>query len=223
MKNVIALLLLLSPLTALADNPYPDCVGNPHACGDDVVLIPGPQGPAGPQGPIGPVGPTGPQGPAGVNGADGKDGQDGIDGEDGADGTDGADGAPGADGKDGRDGRDVTAKTAVGVEGVVRLYDGKHVTVEAFDAYDIRGKRNHFAGARVTLKVGRSYEERLIAKQQARLAAMQNAVYMMEADLKKLKRYAHHPYTGQHRVFDTDTHSDNEPTETDRRTFGGTR
>lgn len=223
MKNVIALLFLLSPLTALADNPYPDCVGNPHACGDDVVFIPGPQGPAGPQGPIGPVGPAGPQGPAGVNGADGKDGQDGIDGEDGADGTDGADGAPGADGKDGRDGRDVTAKTAVGVEGVVRLYDGKHVTVEAFDAYDIRGKRNHFAGARVTLKVGRSYEERLIAKQQAQLAAMQNAVYMMEADLKKLKRYAHHPYTGQHRVFDTDTHSDNGPTATDHRTSGGTR
>lgn len=52
------------------------------------------------------------------------------------------------------------------LEGDLRFYDGKHLALSAFSGFDVN--RSHFdtAGLRITLKVGKSYEETLVAKQQ---------------------------------------------------------
>jgi hypothetical protein len=84
------------------------------------------------------------------------------DGEDGEDGQDGVNGTNGLNGIDGRNGIDYNHRTGVGVEGVVRLYDGKRTSLELFDTYDVRARYNHFFGARFTVKIGKSYQDRRI-------------------------------------------------------------
>lgn len=98
-------------------------------------------------------------------------------------GPKGDQGDPGPAGPRGDRGEpDVSAneKTAVGVEGVVRLIDQRRFSVDLFDKYDIRQDRNHFLGLRLTYKLGKSYEERRIDE--------------LEATIELLKSVAHQPY-----------------------------
>ena len=53
-------------------------------------------------------------------------------------------------------------KTAVGGELALRLMDSKRMTLHVYDSYDARASHNHFLGARLTVKLGKSYEEKLI-------------------------------------------------------------
>lgn len=55
----------------------------------------------------------------------------------------------------------------------VRLIDAKRYTVGFFDMYDGTNQRNFAFGARLTYKVGKSYEERMIEKQQKQIEALQ--------------------------------------------------
>lgn len=75
---------------------------------------------------------------------------------------------------------DKMQETKLSVEGVVRLYDGKRITLEMFDNYDVNHSRNFMAGTRITLKLGKSYTEKLIDKQQKQIEAL-------EALLKHIK------------------------------------
>jgi hypothetical protein len=90
----LALALLAVPTAAMADNPNPDCTGNPHLCAG------------------GTPGPAGPPGPAGEDGQDGTNGTNGTNGADGTNGTNGADGTNGTNGIDGLNGTAGTAGTA---------------------------------------------------------------------------------------------------------------
>jgi hypothetical protein len=61
------------------------------------------------------------------------------------------------------------------LEPTVRLYDDKHFQVQAFDSYDVRHGMNSALGMRVMFKVGKSYEEKLIAKTNPEIARLLSA------------------------------------------------
>lgn len=119
----------------------------------------------------GPQGPEGPQGPAG---SDGQDGLNGTNGKDGVKGDKGDTGAP----------ADTSAKLVL--DTAVRLYDGKRLQLQLFNVYALDrhvghdvlgGARNHMFGARIVLKLGTSYEERQIAKQQKEIDALKRLLH----------------------------------------------
>jgi Collagen triple helix repeat (20 copies) len=58
------------------------------------------------------------------------------------------------------------------LEPTVRLYDSKRWQVQAFDSYDVRQGMNFAVGARVMFKLGKSYEEKLIAKTNPEIAKL---------------------------------------------------
>jgi hypothetical protein len=110
-------------------------------------------------------GQAGPQGPAGPQGSPGSPGKDGVDASSHYTGTDVVEGV------------------------VVRLFDTKRVQVQAFDDYvfDTVSNRditttghNSTVGARLMFKLGSSWEEELIAKQAAQLAAMEAALSRLQ-------------------------------------------
>lgn len=102
------------------------------------------------------VGPRGPQGQPGLNGSDGTNG---INGTNGTNGTNGINGT---------NGRDADAKIMPVLDAALRLYDGKYVQLQAFNVWHLSDKNSRalagttefMAGARVVLKIGKSYEER---------------------------------------------------------------
>jgi hypothetical protein len=190
MKNWLFLLLLGLVSPAFADNDHNDGNGNDDCIHSDIGCGDDDDSEICPKG---------------------DKGDKGDPGQDGEDGTNGKDGQAGKDGQS----CGYQNRTGVGVEAVVRVHDGRRTTVEVFDAYDMRARRNHFLGIRGTLKLGKSWEQR----ERERLEAM---LLLMEADLRKLKRYAHHPYKGQHGVFEPG-HDDTEPTATTHSTNRGTR
>lgn len=51
----------------------------------------------------------------------------------------------------------------------VRLYDAKHYSVNFFGLYDVKGTGGNAVGARIDFKLGKSYEQRLIEKQQQQI------------------------------------------------------
>jgi len=61
------------------------------------------------------------------------------------------------------------------LEGVVRLHDSKHFQVQVFDSYDVRHGANFMVGVRGMLKLGKSYEERVIERQEAEIKALERA------------------------------------------------
>jgi len=61
------------------------------------------------------------------------------------------------------------------LEPTVRIYDGKLFQVQAFDSYDVRHGTNFALGARVMLKLGKSYEEKLLAKTNPEIARLLSA------------------------------------------------
>lgn len=66
------------------------------------------------------------------------------------------------------------------IEGAVRLYDGKRVELQVFNSYDARHGQNFAAGVRILFKAGKSYEEKLFAKQQRDLDALALYVSRLE-------------------------------------------
>ncbi len=58
------------------------------------------------------------------------------------------------------------------IETDVRLFDSKRVTVAVFNSADVRRVKEFAAGLRFTLKLGKSYEERLIESQAAQIEAL---------------------------------------------------
>jgi len=58
-------------------------------------------------------------------------------------------------------------------EADVRFYDDKHVSAMAYDAYDATNGRNFAVGVKVMLKIGKSYEETLIEKQQKQIDSLE--------------------------------------------------
>jgi len=66
-------------------------------------------------------------------------------------------------------------------EADIRIYDGQHVSATMYDAYDATNGRNFAVGMRVTLKLGTSWEEELIAKQAKKLSDL-------EAEMSRLMR-----------------------------------
>jgi hypothetical protein len=133
--------------------------------------IPGPQGPQGVQGPqgipglqgpMGFIGPMGPQGRPGFNGANGVNGTQGVAGAMGATGAQGQTGKAGAAGVQGPAGpaQDVPAiDPRLDVE--VREYDAKHWAMSSYASFGMQsGTSRYIVGQRLTLKLGRSSEQR---------------------------------------------------------------
>jgi hypothetical protein len=121
----------------------------------------------------GSVGPTGPQGPAGLNGTNGTNG------------TNGAQGVAGLNGTNGVNGVDATAQARLLGELDLRLWDTKHTSFYAFDSYHFNDQpgqdvfmdgRNAFYGFKFVVKLGKSYEETLLEKQDAKIKALEALV-----------------------------------------------
>jgi hypothetical protein len=121
--------------------------------------------------------------PGQPGGVGGQGGQGGV----GQDGLNGATGPQGVAGKNGTDAQvDNSAKLVV--DTAVRLYDGKYVQLQAFntyafdrhDAHDVseefHNSRNFMFGARIVLKLGKSYEERLLEKQDTQIKSLERLV-----------------------------------------------
>lgn len=123
----------------------------------------------GQDGAAGPQGDKGDQGLQGVAGAVGQAGVDGLNGQDGAKGDTGATGAKGDNGKQG-----VKGDTGKGledrVEGIVevRVLDTRKTTWAIYAGKDFNNDVN-IIGAKVTVKLGRSYYEKKIDELEARL------------------------------------------------------
>lgn len=155
-------LLVVLSVFALAVSPVFANCGNDNGNGN---------GCSGNQGPQGPAGPTGPQGPAGSDGANGTNGANGADGQNGKNGV---------DGKDGKAPAGLTDSKLL-VDTAIRLYDGKRLQLQAFNAYalgrhhnqDLIGNGHNFIyGVRVVFKLGKSHEERILEQQQREIDAL---------------------------------------------------
>lgn len=124
------------------------------------------------------TGPQGPQGPQGDPGHDGANGSDGAAGKDGNNGAKGDKGDAGASAK-----IDDSAKLVV--DTAVRLYDGKYLQFQLFNVYGLDrreshdvlgGGRNVMFGARFVVKIGKSYEQRLLEKQQKEIDLLKRSL-----------------------------------------------
>ena len=117
----------------------------------------------------------GPKGDIGATGATGATGQTGNSGRDGNDGK---------DGRDGKDGVDASrmATPIVGELGI-RLFDSRYFQLQGFYGYDFRNQTNHVAGARVLIKLGRSFEERKLDLLQQRIRQLEMLVNKYAAEL----------------------------------------
>jgi len=65
-------------------------------------------------------------------------------------------------------------------EADVRFYDDKHVSAMAYDAYDATNGRNFAVGVKVMLKLGKSYEETMIDKQNKEISDLKALLMRME-------------------------------------------
>lgn len=163
--------------------------------------LPGPQGDKGDTGLNGTNGSDGLQGikgEAGPNGSDGAKGDKGDLGATGVKGDQGFKGEVGIQGIQGTAGKDVDPATVndmnkrihemnenkVVIEGAVRLYDSKLVQLQLFNSYDVRHGRNFMSGTRLIFKVGKSYEEKLIAKQNARMTCLSEQIKALREELR---------------------------------------
>lgn len=119
---------------------------------------------------------VGPKGDKGDKGAKGDKGDKGFKGDTGASGI------------NGKDGKDASRRTGIGVEGVIRVKDSKHTVVELFDAYDLRARHNHFAGVRLTWKLGKSWEQKRREELERQLSETNRNMALLRADLSKRNR-----------------------------------
>lgn len=70
-------------------------------------------------------------------------------------------------------------------EASIRVYDAKHLSMVAYDAYDATNGRNFAIGMRVQLKLGRSYEERRIDAQDKEIQDLKMLVSRLERVIDK--------------------------------------
>jgi hypothetical protein len=159
MKSLLTVLVL-----GLATNAYANCGNDKDAgngCSETPISI------VGPQGPIGPSGSPGVDGTNGTNGVNGVDGKDGKKGDKGDTGAKGQDGAPG-------DNMDHRLTTNVGAE--VRWFDTKRISIKSGYRYDANHHDNTVDAVIFEIKVGKSYEERIIERQGKEIAALRAQV-----------------------------------------------
>lgn len=172
MNKTLFALLLAVPILGYANDD-----------GDDVGSV-GPQGPQGIQGVAGPIGPKGATGATGQTGTAGLNGANGATGNTGANGTSGAVGASGAKGATGNTGT-TGATGAVGPQGTsadvpaidprlgveVREWDSKHWSISSSASFGMQSSTaRYIVEQKLTLKLGRSYEEQRIDALERRLA-----------------------------------------------------
>lgn len=67
-------------------------------------------------------------------------------------------------------------RTKVILDGSLRLADSKHVTVYMFDAYNWMQRRNDSYGVRFVVKLGKSYEETLLEKQELKIRQLERLI-----------------------------------------------
>lgn len=128
--------------------------------------------------------PQGATGAQGVQGITGTSGTTGIQGQAGKTGAQGATGTNGVNGTNGINGTNAAVDDSAKLVGDValRLYDGKRVQLQLFDAYGFSFQtnegKNMMYGMRVVFKLGKSYEERQLEK-------LQKQVELLEAIAQK--------------------------------------
>jgi len=131
----------------------------------DSSAFKGDKGDTGEQGIQGISGLTGDKGEQGSIGEQGLSGIDGKNGLNGKEGLKGADGKKGTDGKDGKQGlRGYTGKGLKNRQEAqleVRIIDTKHTSWAVYGIYDFSNQISTI-GAKCTIKIGKSYEEKLI-------------------------------------------------------------
>ena len=161
----------------------------------------GDKGDTGLQGIQGKKGDTGSIGPKGNDGKEGLNGQDGIDG---LDGVQGIQGDKGDKGDQGLQGKDVDPKTVADLQSKdtalnnrmdslenrlnklektqfvaefqFRIYDSKRLSIAPFFRTNFTRGMIDTVGVRFTIKLGASYEEKLIAKQNKRLDYIESII-----------------------------------------------
>ncbi len=102
------------------------------------------------------------QGAPGTNGVDGVNGADGAAGTNGSNGTNGAKGKDGSNGRDGVNGKNLEAPTIdprLDVE--VREFDSRHWSMSSYASFALQtGTARYVVGQKLTLKLGKSFEEK---------------------------------------------------------------
>lgn len=119
--------------------------------------------------------------PSSIPGLAGLNGTDGVNGTNGADGAKGETGVAGKDGANGRDGRDASVPAIdprLDVE--VREFDSKHWSMSSFASFGMQsGTSRYIVGQKLTLKLGKSYEEKQRAELEKRMEKLlKNSVFL---------------------------------------------
>lgn len=145
---------------------------------------------------------NGSNGAAGVAGSQGVQGSVGVAGTSGVAGSAGVAGVNGTNGKDvdpatvnninrrldkQADGMDKLQQTKLLMEQDVRLYDVQRLTIAAFNSYDLNAAHAFAQGLRVTVKIGTSYEERILTKQQDTLKEIKFAAFELSKQVAQAK------------------------------------
>lgn len=79
---------------------------------------------------------------------------------------------------------DALEGTKYQAEAVVRLYDGKRLTLEEYNNMTLNQSFGPTFGARITFKVGKSYDQRVAEKQQKQIDALTAIINRLEAEKK---------------------------------------
>lgn len=69
----------------------------------------------------------------------------------------------------------------------LRLYDAKRFSISAYDAYDATNGHNFALGAKLQIKIGKSYEEKLLDKQNKQLEAQKEEIRELKRLVDNLK------------------------------------
>ena len=142
------------------------------------IGLTGSQGEVGVSGSNGSDGLNGEQGLQGLQGVAGQIGEQGLQGLTGQTGSDGKNGEQGKTGNDGKEGKQgIQGERGKGLEdryeviGEVRLLDTKRTTWSVYAGRDFNNNVN-IIGAKVTVKIGRSYYEKKIDALEAKVNSM---------------------------------------------------
>ncbi len=107
--------------------------------------------------------------PSSVPGLTGAQGATGAAGQDGTNGTNGKDGKNGLNGVNGKDAVVPAVDPRMDVE--VREFDSKHWSMASYASFGFQtGTSRYIVGQKLTLKLGKSYEQKMIEKLQKQLS-----------------------------------------------------
>ena len=123
----------------------------------------------------GDTGATGATGSTGSTGQNGSNGENGTDGQNGESGENGQQGEKGTQGNQGERGKGLENRTEL--IGEVRIFDTRKWEGNLYAGHDFNNNVN-IIGAKLTYKLGKSYEERRLDELEARLnqASTQNVI-----------------------------------------------